>query len=134
MQIPYIVFNMTTYTSHMLQLAFAIIVLLNALVRWRRWKRAKASGMTRSQFALLEAGGADVLLKQARKATALGWIFICFPLILVAVSFSPTKESVFTDVGVIVLLELICFGPLGGLFLWLGGQQRKVAREAGAAI
>ena len=125
---------MTTYTSHILELAIAIIALLNALARWRRWKRAKASGMSRSQFASLEAGGADKLMKRAGILTALGWILICFPLILAAVSFTPTGEPVFTYVGVIVLLELICFGPLGGLSLWLGRQQRKIAREAGAAI
>jgi hypothetical protein len=90
--------------------------------------------MSRSQFASLEAGGPDKLMKGARILTALGWIFICFPLILAAVSLTRTGESVFTYVGVIVLLELICFGPLGGLFFWLARQQRKIAREAGATI
>ncbi len=134
MWLPYIVFDVTTYTSHTLELAIAIFALLNALVRSLRWRRAKALGMSRSQFASLEAGGAGRLLKKARLLTALGWIFICLPLILAAVSLTRNREPIFTAVAEIALLELICFAPLGGIFLWLGSQQRETAREAGAAM
>jgi hypothetical protein len=110
------------------QLIGAAATMLITVVRWFRWRNAKAQGLTQAQFARANGQSAEKLQARARELRLLGWGLIALPLVLAALSWRQHRESVGMLVTGTIVLQVI-FGGLGLVFFWVARTNEKLARQ-----
>jgi tellurite resistance protein TehA-like permease len=110
------------------QLIGAAAILLIAVVRWFRWRNAKAQGLTPAQFARANGQSVEKLQARARHLRLLGWGLIAVPLVLAALSWPQHRESVGMRVTETIVL-LAIFGGLGLVSFWVARMNEGLARQ-----
>jgi uncharacterized membrane protein YhaH (DUF805 family) len=111
--------------------ALIFVLLVTAALKWLRWRNAKASGMTRSQFADVESRPGERLLVQAQWSRLSGWILVLLPIVVGAISQIRHPVTLFMFIALIVFLEIL-LGGLGWFMLWNAKQIEERARQIGA--
>lgn len=113
--------------------ALIFVVVTTAIFRWLRWRNAKASGITRLQFAEIASRPGEKELRNAQWFRLLGWILILLPIVAGAMSQIRHRDTLFMLIGGTVLVEIF-LGGLGWFMLWMAGQCKERARQMGATL
>jgi hypothetical protein len=113
--------------------ALIFVLLVTAVLKWSRWRNAKAAGMSTSQFADEESTPGKRLLLQAQWFRFFGWSCIVLPIVGVAISQFRHRDTLFMLIGGMVFLEIF-IGGLGWFMLWMAGQCEERARRMEATL
>jgi hypothetical protein len=110
------------------QICAAAAVLLTAVLRLRRWRDAKARGLSPAQFALASGGSAQKLRATGKHMRWAAWALVAFPFVLAALSLIHHQYSGAMLAAETIALEVI-FGGLALICLWIARLNEKRARE-----
>ncbi|MFM0643577.1 hypothetical protein PQR14_04550 [Paraburkholderia bryophila] len=113
--------------------ALIFVVVTTAIFRWLRWRNAKASGITRLQFAEIALRPGEKELQKAQLLRLSGWVLILLPVFAGPMSLISHRDTLFMSIGAFVLLEIF-LGALGWFMLWLASQCKERARQMGAIL
>ncbi|MBR8308093.1 hypothetical protein KPA93_30895 [Burkholderia cenocepacia] len=107
-------------------LAFAVLVV--AILRWIRWRDAKAQGLSPAQFAVANGATSQKLRATGKQMRWVAWLLIAFPFVLgalMAAHHKGTGSLLAAEIGAFVFI----FGILGLVCLWVARKNDELARQ-----
>jgi len=109
-----------------------IATLIAAVIQYARYRTARRSGVSRDEYILARAGGADKLAKKALTARRMAIFMMLAPLLVIAIPLIFLQVTIpnFASLIVLFLVLEIFFVPLGLLLIW---DSRKAMTIACAA-
>ncbi|WP_205905470.1 hypothetical protein [Collimonas pratensis] len=100
----------------------AVAVLVPAVTSYAGYLKARKDGVSRAEFILNKAGGADNLLKKSNIERWFAYVLILCPFLILTL---PSKQFV-TNVAVVIMIEIVLL-PVGLLLLWDSRSARRIA-------
>jgi hypothetical protein len=110
------------------QIGAAAAVLLTAVLQLRRWRDAKARGLSPAQLIVASGGSAQKLRATGKHMRWTAWAFVASPFVLAALSLIHHQYS-----GAMLAVETaaleVMFGGLALICLWIARLNETRARE-----
>jgi len=113
-----------TFTS-ILNVGIGLGSLVLAVLKFSSYRAARKTGVSRSDYILATAGGAEALRKKAATERKFALGIMLLPLILIVI---PAERR--SDLLILAAIFELFFVPLGLLLLWDSKRALKIAEKA----